>query len=64
MKALKILFIKDKMPRDVVLMVDQMYLQKVVQYISGEYNGADRSLYKGMVVLMVQGLQKSSVFVM
>ena len=46
-----------------MLMVDEMYLQKGVQYNSGEYVGADGSLYKGMVVLMLQGLQKSSVFV-
>ena len=38
-------------------------MQKRVQYNSGEYIGADEdgSLYKGVVVLMVQGLQKSSV---
>ena len=65
MKALKILLDKDKISRDVVLMADEMYLQKVVQYNSGEYVGADEdgSLYKDVVVLMEQGLQKSSVFV-
>ena len=56
MKALKILLDKDKISRDVVLMADQMYLQKEVQHNSGEYVGADGSLYKGMVVPMVQGL--------
>ena len=46
-------------------MVGKMYLQKGVQYNSGEYIGADEdgSLCKGVVVLMVQGLQKSSVIV-
>ena len=48
-----------------MLMADEMYLQKGVQYNSGEYVGADEdgSLYKGVVVLMVQDLQKSLVFV-
>ena len=42
-----------------------MYLQKRVQCNSGEYVGADEdgSLYKDVIVLMEQGLQKSSVFV-
>ena len=59
MKALKILLDKDKISRDVVLMADKMYLQKGVQYNSGEYVDADEggSLYKGVVVLMVQGLK-------
>ena len=48
-----------------MLMADEMYLQKGVQYSSEKYVGSDKdgSLYKGVVVLMVQGLQKSSVFV-
>ena len=38
-------------------MADEMYLQKKVQYNSGDYVDADEdgSLYKGVVVLMVQG---------
>ena len=65
MKALKIMLDKDEILRDIVLMADEMYLQKRVRYSSGEYVGADEggSLYKGVVVLMVQGLQKTSVFV-
>ena len=63
MSALEILLNKDKISRDVVLMVDEMYLQKGVQYISEEHVGADGSLYKGKVVLMVQGIEKSSVVV-
>ena len=65
MKALKIMLDKGEISKDVVLMSDKMYLQKEVQYISREYVGADEdgSIYKCVVVLMVQGLQKSSVFV-
>ena len=65
MKALKILLDKEKISRDVVLMADEMYLHKGIQYNPGEYVGADEdgSLYKDVVVLMLQGLQKSSVFV-
>ena len=65
MKALKILLDKNKMSRDVVLMADEMHLQQRVQYNSGKYVGADEdgSLCKSVVVVMVQGLQKSSVFV-
>ena len=65
MKALKIMLDKSEISRYVVLMADEMYLQKGVPYSSGEDVGADEdgSLYKGVVVLMVLGLQKSSVFV-
>lgn len=46
---------------DVILMVDEMYLQKSVQYHGGKYHGADEAgnLYKGIVVMMIQGLKKS-----
>ena len=58
MKALKILLDKREISRDVVLMADEMYLQKGVQYSSGDYVGADEdvSLYKLVAVLMMQGL--------
>ena len=41
-------------------MSDKLHLQKGVQYDSGECVGADEdgSLYKGVVVLMVQSLQE------
>ena len=65
MKALKILFDNDEISRDRVLMADEMYSQKGVQYSSsGEYVGADEdgSLYKDVAALMVQRLQTSLVF--
>ena len=63
MKALKNLLDKGKISSDVVLMADEMYLQKGLQYSAKEYVGADKdgSLYKEVVVLIVQGLQKSFV---
>ena len=38
-----------------------MYLQKCVKYIGGDYLGSDDegSLFKGIVVFMIQGLQQS-----
>ena len=45
---------------DIVLMVDEMYLQKGTQFHGGECIGAveDGNLYKGIVVLMIAGLKK------
>ena len=46
-------------------MADQMYLQKCTQFHGGEYKGADveGNLYKGVVALIIQGLEKSISFV-
>ena len=46
-------------------MADEMYLQKCTQFHGGEYIGADMEghLYKGVVALMIQGLKKSTSFV-
>ena len=43
------------------MMVDEMYLQKCVQYIGRDYLGSDDkgNLFKGIVVFMIQGLQQS-----
>ena len=61
-KVLEILKEKHEVSSDLVLMVDEMYLQKGVQYHGGKYYGADATghLYKGIVVMMVCGLQKST----
>ena len=60
MKALKIFLDRNKISRDVVLVADELYLQKGVQYNSGKCVGADEdgSLYKDVVVLTVQSLQE------
>ena len=50
---------------DVILMADEMYLQKCTQFHGVEYIGADAegNLYKGVVVFMTQDLKKSISFV-
>ena len=59
MKAVKLLLKTDQISKDVIMMVDEMYLQKCVQYIGGDYLGSDDegNLFKGIVVFMIQGLQ-------
>ena len=49
------------MSEDCVLIVDEMYLQKSVQYHSGDYVGADAegNLYKGVVVFLIVSLKNS-----
>ena len=58
-KAAQLLREKDAISQDIVLMADEMYLQKCVQYSGGDYVGADEdeNLYKGIVVFMIQGLK-------
>ena len=50
---------------DLILMVNEMYLQKTAHYQAGEYVGADEegNLYKGIVAFMVVGLKRSTPFV-
>ena len=52
-KALKLLREKGEISEDIILMVDEMFLQKSTQYQGGEYVGADEdgNLCKGMVAL-------------
>ena len=64
-KAITLLCEKGKISDDIILMVDEMYIQKTTQYQSGEYVGVDNDgrLYKGAVVFMVAGLKKSIPYV-
>ena len=52
-KALKLIYERGDYSRDLILMVDEMYLQKSTQYQGGEFVGADEegALYKGMSTL-------------
>ena len=61
LKALKVLGGKGEISTDLILMVDEIYLQKAAQYQAGEYVGADNegNLYKGIVAFMVVGLKQS-----
>ena len=65
MKSVKYLLEKGEISRDVVLMFDEMYLQKCTQFHGGKYEGADEegNHYKGIVVFMIAGLKKSIPFV-
>ena len=60
-KAIQRLLQKRAVSRDSVLLVDEMYLQKVAQYHSGALIGKDENgiLYKGIVSFMLVGLQDS-----
>ena len=64
-KGIKLLMEKGKMSKDVVLCVDEMFLQKMSQYQGGEFVGEDEegNLYKGIVAFMIVGLKKSVPYV-
>ena len=51
--------------KDVVLMFDEIYLQKREEYAGGELVGADTdgNLYKGIMCFMIVGLQENVPFV-
>ena len=61
LKAAKLLKEQNKISTDVVVMVDEMYLQKRAQFAGGEYVGVDleENLYNGIVVFMINGLKTS-----
>lgn len=50
---------------DVILMFDEVYLQKCEEYVSGETFGADENgeLYKGMVCFMIVGLKSNIPYI-
>ena len=64
-KAIKLLREKGELSQDVILMLDEMYLQKSTQYHGGDYVGADEEdrKYKGVLVFMISGLKKSTPYV-
>ena len=61
LKAAVLLKEKNAICQDVILMADEMYLQKKAVYSSGEYIGVDDSgnPFKGIVVFMICGLKAS-----
>ena len=56
---------KEAMSEDCVLLVDEMYLQKSVQFHIGNFIGRNEegTLQKGVVVVMIVSLKKSIPFV-
>ena len=61
LKAAKKLREKGHISSDVILMVDEMFLQKEASYQSGDYVGEDEEgeLYKGIACFMIVGLKQS-----
>ena len=65
LKSAKLLLHEKKMDKDVILLLDEMYLQKDVQYHQGQLLGTDQdgNLYKSIVTFMIVGLRKNIAFV-
>ena len=65
MKALQTLLIEGKTSKDVVLLVDEMYLQKSSEYHGGRMVGKDEDgeFFSGILVFMIVGLKKSIPYV-
>ena len=61
LKAAKVLLDKDKISIFVVLLVDEMYLQKGMQYQDGKVYGSDTdgNLYKGIMTFMIVDVKKN-----
>ena len=64
-KALKILQENGKSSNDCNRMVDEMYLEKAIQYHGGEYVGADdeRNVYKSIAAFMIVELKESIPYI-
>ena len=64
LKVMKVLREKGGILTDLILMVDEMYLQKTAQNQVREYVDVDEegNLYKGMATFMVVGLKQSIPF--
>ena len=58
-KPAKLLLEKKEIDKNVVMMVDEMYLCKCAQYSWGDFIGCDTkgNLYKGVIVFMIQGIK-------
>ena len=65
LSSAKLLKSSGKISEDVILMFDEIYLQKCEEYEGGETTGADFSgnLYKGLECFMIVGLKSNVPFV-
>ena len=63
--SVKMLREKGKISSDIILIFDEIYLQKCEEFSGGESFGADESgcLYKGMVCFMIIGLKNNIPYV-
>ena len=64
-KAAKLLLEKEAMSKNCLFLVDEIYLQKSIQFHGGNFIGwnEEGTLYKGIVVFMIMSLKKSIPFV-
>jgi hypothetical protein len=65
MKVAKTLKDKGNISEDIIVMFDEMYLQKCEEYSGGETYGADKDgqLFKGIVSFMIVGLKSNIPYV-
>ena len=63
--AANALLINDKISSDVILLFDEMYLEKCEEYVGGKSYGVDPdgNLFRGLVCFMIVGLKKNVSFV-
>ena len=59
-KTAILLLKKNEIDKNIIMMVDEMYLCKCAQYSGGNFIECDtkRNLYKGVIVFMIQGIKK------
>ena len=64
-KAAKVLLSKGLISKDIVLIIDEMYLQKCVDFFGGDMVGCDEegTMYKGIVGFMIVGLLESIPYI-
>ena len=57
LKAVKVLLNERKIDKDIVLLTDEMYLQKELQFQQGKLIGCDEygNLFKGIMTFMIVG---------
>ena len=65
MKSIKILLDDRKISKDIVLLLDEIYLQKEEQYHDGKLIGKDLDgkHYKGVMTFMIVGMRENIPFV-
>ena len=65
LKAVKLLLNERKIDKDIVLLTDEMYLQKELQFQQGKLIGCDENgnLFKGIMTFMIVGVRRNVPFV-
>lgn len=65
LKAAKLLLENGSISKDIIILFDEMYLQKCVEYCGGEIIGLSENdeLYKSIVCFMVIGLKQNIPYV-